>query len=162
MDWLNGGSGGFWWMDKTSRVLVSRGDRDRVSVPQPGSPARLHLDLHTDPITIAQDRKMSKPLLDLKKNSLPYSRPLTPEHGRRVGIYGLGAIGYHVARNLANSHSTPLVVYNRTPAKSEKLANELGPNKISIVESPAELVNSCDIMYALLVPKLAQGLIRWH
>jgi len=85
-----------------------------------------------------------------KRDVLPYSRPATPDNSRRVGIYGLGAIGYPVARNLANSLSSlPLVVYNRTLAKSEKLANELGPNKVSIVQSPAELVNSCDIMYAL-------------
>lgn len=93
-----------------------------------------------------------------KKDILPYSRPITPEHGRRVGVYGLGAIGYHVARNLANSISIPtlpLVIYNRTTAKSEKLAKELGPNKISVAESPSELVNSCDIMYALSAPKLA-------
>lgn len=89
-----------------------------------------------------------------KTDTLPYSRPVTPDHGRRVGIYGLGAIGYHVARNLANSLSIlPLVVYNRTPAKSEKLANELGPNKISIAQSPAELVDSCDIMCGLFASK---------
>jgi 3-hydroxyisobutyrate dehydrogenase-like beta-hydroxyacid dehydrogenase len=89
-----------------------------------------------------------------KRDSLPYSRPTTPDHSRRVGVYGLGAIGYRVARNLANSLSSlPLVVYNRTPAKSEKLASELGPSKVSIVQSPAELVNSCDIMYALFESK---------
>ena len=71
----------------------------------------------------------------------------------------MGAIGYHVARNLANSISSlPVVVYNRSPAKSEKLATELGPNKISIVQSPAELVNSCDIMYALLLSKQTRTL----
>jgi 3-hydroxyisobutyrate dehydrogenase-like beta-hydroxyacid dehydrogenase len=98
-----------------------------------------------------------------KKLTLPYSRPITPEQGHRVGIYGLGAIGYHVARNLANSLSTlPLVVYNRTTSKSEKLVNELGPNKISIAKSPAELVNSCDIMYAQLTPKPTLELTRLH
>lgn len=94
---------------------------------------------------------MSDLLLSLKdkKAALPYSRPTTPDLGRRVGVYGLGAIGYNVAKNLANSHSgLPLVVYNRSTSKSEKLANELGPNKVSIAQSPAELVNSCDIMYA--------------
>lgn len=87
-----------------------------------------------------------------KKDTLPYSRPGTPDHGHRIGVYGLGAIGYHVARNLANSLSNlPLVIYNRTTAKSEKLAKELGPNKILVAQSPAELVNSSDIMYAALV-----------
>ena len=99
---------------------------------------------------------MADTLLSSKdgRDSLPYSRPITPEHGRRVGIYGLGAIGSNIARNLANSIShLPLVVYNRTPAKSEKLANELGPNKISIAQDPTELVNSCDIMYVPFSPK---------
>lgn len=88
------------------------------------------------------------------KNPVPYSRPMTPEQGHRVGIYGLGAIGYHVARNLANSLSgPPLFVYNRTASKSEKLAHELGPKKISVAGSPAELVESCDVMYALFASK---------
>ena len=90
-----------------------------------------------------------------EKDTLPYSRPGTPDHGRRVGVYGLGAIGYHVARNMANSLSgVPVVVYNRTLAKSEKLASELGPNKISIAQNPAELVDSCDIMYAIFASML--------
>lgn len=96
---------------------------------------------------------MSDTLLGVndKRDTLPYSRPTTPDDSRRIGVYGLGAIGYHVARNLANSLSSlPLVVYNRSSAKSKKLADELGPNKISIVQSPAELVDSCDIMYAVL------------
>lgn len=108
---------------------------------------------------------MSELLLGSKQktDTLPYSRPITPEHGRRVGIYGLGAIGYHVARNLANSLSSlPLVVYNRTPSKSEKIAKELGPNKISIAGSPAELVNSSDIMYAMFAPKPTQVLTCLH
>jgi lactate dehydrogenase-like 2-hydroxyacid dehydrogenase len=121
--------------------------------------------LHADHIVIAQDRKMADALLSVKDNSdtLPYSRPATPDHGHRVGVYGLGAIGYHVARNLANSHSgLPIVVYNRTSAKSEKLANELGPNKISIAQNPAELVNSCDIMYAVLTSNPTHALTYWH
>jgi 3-hydroxyisobutyrate dehydrogenase-like beta-hydroxyacid dehydrogenase len=108
---------------------------------------------------------MSDLLLGLKdkKDTMPYSRPITPEHGRRVGVYGLGAIGYHVARNLANSPATlPLVVFNRTTTKSEKLAKELGPNKISIAKSPAELVNSCDIMYAPFTSKPTRELICSH
>jgi hypothetical protein len=120
--------------------------------PPPVHP--LQLCLHADHIVIARDRKMSDALLvpKHKKDTLPYSRPSTPDHGHRIGVYGLGAIGYHVARNLANSLSSlPLVIYNRTTAKSEKLAKELGPNKILVAQSPAELVNSSDIMYAALI-----------
>jgi len=108
---------------------------------------------------------MADALLSVKdgRDSLPYSRPATPDHGHRVGVYGLGAIGYHVARNLANSLShLPLVVYNRSPAKSEKLAKELGPNKISIAQNPTELVNSCDVMYAPYPPKQTHTLTSQH
>ena len=125
----------------------------------------LRSDLHIDRIPIAQDRKMSDTLLGPgdKGDTLPYSRPVTPDHGRRVGVYGLGAIGYHVARNLANTISSlPVVVYNRTTAKSEKLAGELGPNKISVAQSPAELVDSCDIMCGLFILKLTRSLICRH
>ena len=58
-----------------------------------------------------------------------------------------------MARNLAihkNSHqieSPPLLVYNRTVSKSEKLANELGgEGKIRIAQSAAELAVECDII----------------
>lgn len=150
MGWL--GFGRSWWVDKIPDVLVSRGN-----VIEEVSRASGWVRLARLAFRIAQDRKMSDALAipKDKKDVLPYSRPATPDHSRRVGVYGLGAIGYQVARNLANSLSNlPLVVYNRTPAKSEKLASELGPNKVSIVQSPAELVNSCDIMYALFESRL--------
>ena len=121
-------------------------------------------DLHADQIAIAQDRKMADALLGAKdkRDTLPFSRPATPDRGHRVGVYGLGAIGYHVAKNLANSLSNlPLVVYNRTSAKSEKLAKEVGPNKISVAQSPADLVNSCDIMYAPILPRPTNASAYW-
>jgi len=155
MGWLSGFGGG-WWVDKIPDVLVSRGNViEEVSRARPAASGWVRLARLA--FRIAQDRKMSDALAipKDKKDVLPYSRPATPDHSRRVGVYGLGAIGYPVARNLANSLSSlPLVVYNRTPAKSEKLASELGPNKVSIVQSPAELVNSCDIMYALFESRL--------
>jgi hypothetical protein len=133
---------------------------DRVSIPRASAHFR-GCTLYT----IAQDHKMSDTHLSpgAKKDTLPYSRPVTPDHGRRIGIYGLGAIGYNVARNLVNSPcSLPLVVYNRTTARSEKLASELGPNKISVAQSPVELVNSCDIMWAPSILKLSQALTCLH
>lgn len=139
--------------DLPRSVLFSRGNLIVCVAPSSASTAAI---LHI----ITRDHRMPETLLSSgdSKNSLPYSRPVTPDHGRRVGIYGLGAIGYPVAKNLANSLSSlPIVVYNRTPTKSEKLAKELGPNKISIANTPADLVNSCDIMCAMFVSKLMRS-----
>ena len=84
----------------------------------------------------------------------PFSRPATPySHSLQIGFYGLGSMGYLMARNLAthkNSHpveSPPLLVYNRTVSKSEKLADELGgEGKVRISQSAAELAVECDII----------------
>lgn len=84
----------------------------------------------------------------------PFSRPATPHsHSLQIGFYGLGSMGYLMARNLAThkiSHpvsSPPLLVYNRTVAKCEKLAKELGgEGKIRIAQSAAELAVECDVI----------------
>lgn len=62
-------------------------------------------------------------------------------------------MGYLMARNLAthkSSHpvsSPPLLVYNRTVAKCEKLSKELGgEGKIRIAQSAAELAVECDVI----------------
>jgi len=62
-----------------------------------------------------------------------------------------------MARNLANSlekhpaGSLPLLVYNRTTSKSEKLLKELGPSKIRIVDNPSDLATECNIIFTNLV-----------
>ena len=90
---------------------------------------------------------------------IPYSRPGTPPPDRpplQIGFCGLGAMGYFMARNLSNdrhSHprgAPPLLVYNRSRAKSEKLQTELGPNKIRIAESAKELAKECDVIITSL------------
>lgn len=85
---------------------------------------------------------------------LPFSRPPTPHpHPLQIGFYGLGAMGYLMARNLAKARaghligSPPLLVYNRTVAKCEKLAKELGgESKVRVAQSVADLVNECDVV----------------
>lgn len=87
-------------------------------------------------------------------NHLPFSRPPTPHtHPTQIGFYGLGAMGYLMARNLAKARaghlagSPPLLVYNRTTSKSEKLSKELGgESKVRVAQSVADLVNECDII----------------
>ena len=85
---------------------------------------------------------------------LPYSRPATP--GRqtpvRIGWIGLGAMGYLMARNLANHRAThfeqqqPLLVWNRSRQKSEKLLHELGDRKVAIAQTAVDVATTCDIL----------------
>jgi len=57
-----------------------------------------------------------------------------------------------MAKNLANGLETqpsavlPLTVYTRTVAKSEKLLQELGPSKIKIANSAADLARECNVI----------------
>lgn len=78
----------------------------------------------------------------LSRPSSPFARPL------QVGFYGLGGLGYLIARNLAQSTPTDapgLVIYNRTASKSEKLAAEVG-GKARVANSVAQLVRECDVV----------------
>jgi 3-hydroxyisobutyrate dehydrogenase len=59
-----------------------------------------------------------------------------------VGFAGLGAMGAHMARNI---HARGLLraVFNRSPAKADALAAELG---IEAAASAAELARRCDVI----------------
>src|SRR2546427_10392406 len=45
--------------------------------------------------------------------------------GARFGVFGLGVMGQNLARNMA-SHDVPVALYNRTPARTERLIAEHG------------------------------------
>lgn len=84
---------------------------------------------------------------------LPYSRPATPiAHPLQIGFVGLGAMGYLMARNLAMhraSHpagSPPLLVWNRTVSKAEKLVKELGEDKIRLAQNLGQVASDCDVI----------------
>jgi 3-hydroxyisobutyrate dehydrogenase-like beta-hydroxyacid dehydrogenase len=87
---------------------------------------------------------------------LPYSRPVTPGLQAtpvHIGWIGLGAMGYPMARNLANHRAThleqqqpPLLVWNRSRQKSEKLLHELGDRKVAIAHTVVEVATTCDIL----------------
>jgi len=90
-------------------------------------------------------------------HDLPYSRPQTPgrQNEVQVGWIGLGAMGYPMARNLANHRATldqqpPLLVWNRTKEKSENLLQELGANKVVIAETVVDIATKCDIVLTSL------------
>ncbi|THV01426.1 NAD-P-binding protein [Dendrothele bispora CBS 962.96] len=85
--------------------------------------------------------------------NLPYSRPATPGlHPSQIGFVGIGAMGYFMARNLANRRvipgftNSPLLLWNRSPERPQKLVKELGEDRVRITQSLEELVNSCDVV----------------
>lgn len=92
-------------------------------------------------------------------HDLPYSRPQTPGQPTHVqlGWIGLGAMGYLIARNLANyraehldNKQPPLLVWNRSIEKSEKLLRELGERKVAIAQSVVDLAMRSDIVLVSL------------
>ncbi len=60
----------------------------------------------------------------------------------KVGFTGLGAMGAHMARHIA-ARGLLVAVANRTHAKAEALASELGVDAIS---DPLELARRCDVI----------------
>lgn len=60
----------------------------------------------------------------------------------KVGVIGLGAMGASMARNLARA-GLLAAVWNRTTAKAEQLAAELG---VACAGDPAGLARRCDII----------------
>ncbi|KAJ7665665.1 NAD-P-binding protein [Mycena rosella] len=90
---------------------------------------------------------------------VPYSRPSTPGSAAfpiQIGFVGLGAMGALMARNLANHRaahvhaSPPILVWNRSPAKGEKLVTELGQHKIRVAKSLEQVATECDIIFTVL------------
>ncbi|EPQ60237.1 NAD P-binding protein [Gloeophyllum trabeum ATCC 11539] len=84
---------------------------------------------------------------------VPYSRPTTPgAHPPQIGFVGLGAMGYLMARNLANYRANhpggfvPLLVWNRSVSKSEKLQKEVGEDKVRIAQDLSQIANECDVI----------------
>ncbi|KAF9225573.1 NAD(P)-binding protein [Gyrodon lividus] len=100
---------------------------------------------------------MENALLSSRPDILPFSRPPTPRpQPPQIGYYGLGAMGYVMARNLAlsvksqDTASPPLLVYNRTAAKAERLVQDAGNSVVQVASSPAQLATKCDIIFTNL------------
>ncbi|KAG1784220.1 NAD(P)-binding protein [Suillus placidus] len=91
----------------------------------------------------------------LHAGTIPFSRPPTPGVlPLQIGFCGLGAMGYFMARNLANSRnpqSSPLLVYNRTVAKSQKLLAELGASAVKVADTLDQLATECDVIFTCLI-----------
>ena len=66
--------------------------------------------------------------------------------GLRIGFIGLGRMGSPMAANIAKA-GFQLGVYNRTPAKAEALAREVGAR---VADSPSALAASSDVLVTML------------
>src|SRR5688572_3324278 len=62
----------------------------------------------------------------------------------KIGVAGLGLMGSGIAKRLINS-GFELSVYNRSSAKAEKFAGIA-----TIVKSPFELANNCDLVITIV------------
>jgi 3-hydroxyisobutyrate dehydrogenase-like beta-hydroxyacid dehydrogenase len=78
-------------------------------------------------------------------------------------------MGYLMPRNLANHRVThlenqpPLLVWNRSKEKSEKLFNELGGgHKVAIAQSVADVATKCDIISSLMSSNLYSRISWLH
>ena len=60
----------------------------------------------------------------------------------KSGVIGLGAMGAHMARNLAKANLLT-AIWNRTETTAESLANEIGIEK---AESPEALAENCELI----------------
>ncbi|KAL0581075.1 hypothetical protein V5O48_000969 [Marasmius crinis-equi] len=94
----------------------------------------------------------------LLQADVPYSRPTTPSvNPSQVGFVGLGSMGYFMARNLAtrrpkasSAPNPPLMVWNRSQEKAEKLSKEVGEDRIRIAQSIEQIALECDIIICCL------------
>jgi 3-hydroxyisobutyrate dehydrogenase len=71
---------------------------------------------------------------------------MTVTRGAPVGFIGLGAMGEPMALNLVKV-ATPLLVWNRTPAKSAVLAKA----GATVAKDPAEVFARCEVIIFMLV-----------
>lgn len=67
----------------------------------------------------------------------------------RLAWLGLGNMGRGMVKNLVEKgeYTAPLLIYNRTAARSEKLASTLPSEKVKVITSIEEAVDSADIIF---------------
>jgi len=91
--------------------------------------------------------------------AVPYSRPSTPASATflpQIGFVGLGAMGSPMLKNLANYRAAhvhgapPIVIWNRTTAKSDAILAELGEQKVRVASSLEQVAAECDIIISAL------------
>lgn len=70
----------------------------------------------------------------------------------QVSWLGLGNIGRGCATNLSKNGklSTPLIIYNRTKARADKLAETLGSGQVKVAEQLEDAISGVDIVFSCL------------
>jgi len=86
-------------------------------------------------------------------HSNPFSRPVTPKTSPiQMGFIGLGNIGYMLAQNMAlkgpigQTGFPPILVWNRTVSKAEKLLGMVGADKARIAQDPEQVAQECNVI----------------
>ena len=62
----------------------------------------------------------------------------------------LFAVGEGMVRRLINTAGRNVVVWNRSSEKCEALATEAGADRVKIAKDPAEVIETCSIIYLML------------
>lgn len=67
----------------------------------------------------------------------------------RLAWIGLGNMGRGMIKNIVEKgkYTSPLLIYNRTTSRAEKLASSLPSDKVKVAESIEECVNGADIIF---------------
>ncbi|KAH0251777.1 hypothetical protein KCU71_g23171, partial [Aureobasidium melanogenum] len=67
----------------------------------------------------------------------------------QIAWIGLGNMGRGMVKNLVEKGnlSNPIILFNRTQARADKLASSLGSGKAKVVSSIEEAVNASDIIF---------------
>lgn len=73
----------------------------------------------------------------------------SPSGGPRLAWIGLGNMGRGMIKNIVEkgTYTSPLLIYNRTLARAEKLASSLPSNKVKVASSIEDCVKEADIIF---------------
>ena len=98
--------------------------------------------------TLQSTRSRSQPIMASKFPA--YAGPYAKPGAIKVGVIGIGILGYPMTENLIKGGYS-VVVWNRSSAKSESLASTYGDDKVSVAASPRELAEKSDLIVSVLV-----------
>mmetsp|Transcript_10004 Transcript_10004/g.17372 ORF Transcript_10004/g.17372 Transcript_10004/m.17372 type:complete len:294 (-) Transcript_10004:19-900(-) len=66
-----------------------------------------------------------------------------------IGFIGVGIMGKGMLKNLATKLDATFVIWNRNQTVCQEIADQF-PNRITIVNTPADVVKACDVTYSML------------
>eukprot|EP01032_Pedospumella_encystans_P010741 gene10741-12529_t len=66
-----------------------------------------------------------------------------------IGFIGVGIMGKGMLKNLATKLDATFVIWNRNQTVCQEIADQF-PNRITIANTPADVVKACDVIYSML------------